>query len=63
MVFFFHNNTDRKKSDLAKDCRLKKIGYKIFRLDTKAYFEDTDDVSIIKYENELKNNWFVSAII
>lgn len=52
---FFHNRIERKNADSAKDYRLEKIGYKIFGLDTKAYFNDKDYVSTIKYENELKN--------
>lgn len=51
---FFYNSIERKNADSAKDYRLEKIGYKIFRVDTKAYFNDKD-ISIIKYENEFKN--------
>lgn len=36
----FHDNINREKSDLNKISNLNQLGYKIFRLNTKAYFND-----------------------
>ena len=39
---------------MNKNSNLNQLGYKIFRLNTKAYFNDKNK-PVIKYENELKS--------
>lgn len=51
---FFHEGKTKISSDFQKNIKLKKLGYKIFRLETKAYYRE-NSIHGIKYYNEIKN--------
>jgi hypothetical protein len=50
---FFHIDEKRGEQDISKSNKLNKLGYKIFRLKTKAYYNN-EHIPKLVYENEIK---------
>ena len=50
----FHQDEEKVSKDFEKDIRLSRLGYTIFRLETKAYYKMQSDHSI-KYYAEIKS--------